>query len=128
MSHSDKAYWFSASCGHQFMVLHRQQRGSSSCCCCQLATAAHLSCSSRCGCLGSSAVPALSYFNVEDVSAGLCPHRPLPVQVEGKAAAPGWPSAGALSYRGVWMQYRPELDPVLKVSQCDMPSDRAAPA
>lgn len=35
-------------------------------------------------------------------------------KVEGKAAAPGWPSAGALSYRGVWMQYRPELDPVLK--------------
>jgi hypothetical protein len=27
-----------------------------------------------------------------------------------------WPTEGALSYRGVWMRYRPELPAVLKVS------------
>jgi ABC-type multidrug transport system fused ATPase/permease subunit len=47
------------------------------------------------------------------------------------ASAPGaappaeWPTRGAISYRGVWMRYRPELDPVLRGVSFDVaPGDK----
>eukprot|EP00891_Asterochloris_glomerata_P006803 jgi/Astpho2/6803/e_gw1.00103.48.1_t len=51
----------------------------------------------------------LQYRKLEPESA-----RKVSACLQAGDSAPGWPSAGALSYRGVWMQYRPELDPVLK--------------
>ena len=38
-----------------------------------------------------------------------------PHRIPGKEAPPEWPHSGALSYKGVTMKYRPELEPVLKV-------------
>lgn len=39
-----------------------------------------------------------------------------PHRIPGKEPPPEWPHSGALSYKGVTMKYRPELEPVLKVS------------
>ncbi|KAK9823537.1 hypothetical protein WJX72_003514 [[Myrmecia] bisecta] len=37
-----------------------------------------------------------------------------PRSIEGRQPPPDWPLLGALSYQGVWMRYRPTLEPVLK--------------
>jgi ABC-type multidrug transport system fused ATPase/permease subunit len=39
-----------------------------------------------------------------------------PPQIPDKKPPPEWPQEGRLAYRDVWLRYRPELDPVLKVS------------
>lgn len=39
-----------------------------------------------------------------------------PHYILGKQAPPDWPHAGAISFQNVVMKYRPELEPVLKVS------------
>ena len=39
-----------------------------------------------------------------------------PHHIVGKQTPPDWPQAGVISYRNVVMKYRPELEPVLKVS------------
>lgn len=37
-------------------------------------------------------------------------------QIPDKKPPPEWPQEGRLAYRDVWLRYRPELDPVLKVN------------
>ena len=39
-----------------------------------------------------------------------------PHHILGKQTSPEWPQAGVISYQNVVMKYRPELEPVLKVS------------
>lgn len=39
-----------------------------------------------------------------------------PHHIVGKQTAPSWPQAGVISFQNVVMKYRPELEPVLKVS------------
>jgi hypothetical protein len=39
-----------------------------------------------------------------------------PPQILDKKPPPEWPQEGRLAYRDVWLRYRPELDPVLKVN------------
>lgn len=39
-----------------------------------------------------------------------------PHYILGKQTPPEWPTAGVISYQNVVMKYRPELEPVLKVS------------
>lgn len=39
-----------------------------------------------------------------------------PHHILGKQTPPDWPQAGVISYKNVVMKYRPELEPVLKVS------------
>ena len=39
-----------------------------------------------------------------------------PHHILGKQTPPEWPQAGVISYQNVVMKYRPELEPVLKVS------------
>ncbi|KAF3325693.1 ABC transporter C family member 2-like protein [Carex littledalei] len=36
-----------------------------------------------------------------------------PPVIEGKRPPPGWPSAGVIEFKEVWLRYRPELPPVL---------------
>lgn len=42
-----------------------------------------------------------------------------PHYILGKQAPADWPQAGAISYKNVVMKYRPELEPVLKVSSTE---------
>ena len=40
-----------------------------------------------------------------------------PATIAGKEAPEGWPQRGVVEFKDVWMRYRPELDPVLRVRQ-----------
>lgn len=37
-----------------------------------------------------------------------------PAKQPEKEPEPEWPQRGMIEYKGVWMRYRPELDPVLR--------------
>lgn len=57
-----------------------------------------------------------SRFNSVERIMAYCKLTPeAPHRIPGKEAPPEWPHSGALSYKGVTMKYREELEPVLKV-------------